>query len=95
VIEISLQAPNIDRMSTEPLQHELERYERELPALLAQEGRYVIIHGDDPIEIVDTYDDALKLGYEKFALVPFLVRQISRVQPVANFTRFSLTSCPS
>lgn len=80
-------------MSTELLKHELERYERELPQLLAQEGRYVVIHKDDPVEIVDTYDDALKVGYEKFSLEPFLVRQISRVQQVANFTRFSLAPC--
>lgn len=81
-------------MSTEPLKYELDRYERELATLLAQaEGRYVVIHKDDPVEIVDTYDDALKVGYEKFSLEPFLVRQISRVQPVANFTRFSLAPC--
>jgi hypothetical protein len=80
-------------MSTEPLHNEIERYERELQGLLAQEGRYVVIHANDPVEIVDTYDDALKVGYEKFGLVPFLVRQISRVQKVANFTRFSLIPC--
>jgi hypothetical protein len=75
----------------DPLKHEIERYEKELPALLAQgEGRFAVVHKDDPMEIVDTYDDALKVGYEKFGLEPFLVRQISRVQKVANFTRFSL-----
>ena len=31
----------------EELKQELERYERELPSLLAQEGRFVVIHGDD------------------------------------------------
>lgn len=80
-------------MATEPLKHEIERYERELESLLAQEGRFAIIHADDPVEVVDTYDDALKVGYEKFGLEPFLVRQISRVQKVANFTRFSLIPC--
>jgi len=61
--------------------------------LLAQEGRHVVIHAEDPVEVVDTYDDALKVGYEKFGLSPFLVRQISRVEKVANFTHFSLIPC--
>lgn len=80
-------------MATDPLQNEIARYERELPGLLTQEGRYVVIHAEDPLDIVDTYDDALKVGYEKFGLEPFLVRQISRVEKSANFTRFSLISC--
>ena len=48
-------------MATEPLQYEIQRYERELQGLLAQEGRFVVIHANDPLEVVDTYDDALKL----------------------------------
>lgn len=82
-------------MTNHPLQKELDRLEKELPSLLDSEGRFALVHGDDAIEVFDSYDDALKVGYDKFGLDPFLVQRISRVPPVANFTRFSLTPCPA
>ncbi|MHB8257717.1 MAG: hypothetical protein ACYDHY_15050 [Acidiferrobacterales bacterium] len=80
-------------MSANPLQYELDRYNAELQTLLEHEGRFAVIKGDNAIDIFDTYDDALKAGYEKYGLEPFLVQKISRVPPVANFTRFSLAPC--
>jgi hypothetical protein len=69
------------------LDRELVTYRRELPNLLADEGKFVLVKGDDLIEKFDTYEDALKVGYEKFKLEPFLVKRISHTEQIAYFTR--------
>lgn len=75
--------------NTQPLalEKELETYRRELPTLLAQEGKYVLIHGDKVAGIWDTYEDALKAGYQEFGLKPFMVKRIQWAETVQNFTR--------
>jgi hypothetical protein len=87
--------PEDNPMNANPsmLQKELDRYNAELSSLLNDEGRFAVIKNDNKIEIFDTYDDALKYGYEEYGLEPFLVQQISRVPNVANFTRFPLAPC--
>ncbi|WP_144156516.1 hypothetical protein [Paraburkholderia sp. BCC1885] len=77
------------------LETELARFKAELPALWKDEGKYALIKGDQPIEIFETYEDALKLGYERFGLDPFLVKLITRTESVANFTRTYLATCPA
>lgn len=80
-------------MNAHSLDKEMARYETELAALLQEhENKFAIIKGTDPIVTYDTFDDALNAGYEKYGLEPFLVRQIVRVPPVLNFTRFSLST---
>ena len=77
------------------LKTELETYEREKERLLGEsEGKYVLIRGEDVVGTWDTYEDAVKTGYSKFGLAPFLVKQIQRVERVCFFTR-DLASCPS
>lgn len=75
---------------------ELETYERHLADLLAEgQGKYVLIHGVELCGVWDTYEDALKVGYEKCGLTtPFLVKQISGLEQVQFFSR-DLTTCPS
>lgn len=80
-------------MTDNPLEREIARYKEELEVLLAEEGRFALVKSEEKIDIFDTYDDALKAGYERYGLEPFLVQKISRVPSVANFTRFSLTPC--
>ena len=73
---------------TERLKTELETYEREKAKLVAEsEGKYALIHGNEVAGVWDTYLDALKAGYEKYSLNPFLVKQIESVDRVYFFTR--------
>jgi hypothetical protein len=62
----------------EDLAEEGETYRREVGRLLAEgnEGRYILIKGQQIIGIWDKRDDALSMGYEKFLLQPFLGHQI-------------------
>ena len=76
------------------LEKELETYHRRLPELLNDEGKFVVIQGEEVAGTWDTYEDALKAGYEKYKLTPFFVKRILGVEPVLSFTR-DLTKCPS
>lgn len=76
------------------LQQEIETYNRLLPELIPQQGRFVLIKAGDLIGTFDSYQDALTAGYEKFKLQPFLVKQISPAQQVAYFTR-DFKGCPA
>lgn len=69
------------------LDKELKTYERELPSLLADEGKYVLIQGDAVVGTYASYEDAIKAGYEKFDLNPFLVKQIQAVEQIQCFSR--------
>jgi hypothetical protein len=47
------------------------------------EGDWVVVKGGNVMRSsFPTYKDALKAGYERFGPVPFLVKQITRVEPV-------------
>ncbi len=70
------------------LEKELETYKRKLPELTQHEGKYVLIHGDDVIDTYTSYEDAVKAGYQKFSLDPFMVKQIHTVEQVQFVTRF-------
>jgi hypothetical protein len=70
------------------LEKELETYKRELPTLAASSaGKFVLIQDSQVMGVFDTYADALKEGYEKFGLTPFLVKQINALEKVHYFTR--------
>lgn len=77
-----------------PLEKETTTYARELPNLINQAGKFVLIQGDIIVGVYETYEDALKVGYEKFRLTPFLVKQIQVVEQVHSFTR-DLSPCPT
>jgi len=51
-------------------------YQANLEDLLAHEGKFVVIKGDTIAGTRDTYEQVLELGYERFGLVPFLVKKI-------------------
>jgi len=70
------------------LERELAAYEANLETLKAQEGKFVLIKGDDVIDVFTSYEDAIKEGYQKFGLEPFLVRQIRALEQVHFITRF-------
>lgn len=76
-----------------PLQKELEAFERLKSQLLEQEGKYAVIHGDELIGVFSSYEDALKAGYQKVNLLPFLVKKISAIEPINFFSRDLLQPC--
>jgi hypothetical protein len=70
-----------------PLQKELETYRKKLPELKAQEGKFVLVHGEEIIDFFSTYEDAIKSGYQKYKLEPFLVKQVHTTEPVFFISR--------
>ena len=69
------------------LQRETESFNRLLPELLSQQGRFVLIKGDDLVATFDSYQDALADGYRRFKLEPFLVKRIAPAEQIAFFSR--------
>lgn len=69
------------------LEKEIEIYNRELPNLLAEQGKFVVICGETIMGTFVSYEDALKIGYEKCGLKSFLVKKIQAVEQVQYFSR--------
>jgi hypothetical protein len=74
------------------LEKELKTYKDKLPELLADEGKYVLIHEGEVAGTWDTYEDALKEAYLRYKKPPFLVKKIESIEQVYCFTR-SIGSC--
>ena len=58
---------------------ELATYEREMPKLTRDEGKFVAIKGDQIVGVWDTYEDAAHAGYERFGLHSVLVKKIQQL----------------
>lgn len=58
------------------LEIEQATFERRRAEFAAHAGKFVLIHADQVADFFETYEDAIKAGYQRFALKPFLVRQI-------------------
>lgn len=71
----------------DPLATEIAAYNRLLPSLLADEGKFVLIAGDKKIDVFTSYEDALKAGYQHVGLEPFLVKRISGAESAMWFSR--------
>ena len=74
------------------LEKELQTYKNKLSELKKDEGKFVLIHGDDVIDTFSSYDDAIKEGYKRFHLEPFLVKQISSIEQIQFISR-SIIPC--
>ena len=71
------------------LEKELETYNSKLQELKAEhEGKFVLIHGHEVVDTFSSYDDAIKAGYSRFGLSPFLVKQIRAVEQAQFVSRF-------
>ena len=66
---------------------EIATYRSRLPELLAHEGEFVLIKGDQVIGFFDDFSAALREGYRRFGLVPLLVKKIAAVEPVIYIPR--------
>jgi hypothetical protein len=77
------------------LEKEFETYNARLAELKAHEGKFVLIHGDTVVDYFASYEDAIKAGYQRFALEPFLVKQIQATDQVQFISRlFDPLSAP-
>jgi hypothetical protein len=70
-----------------PLEKDLEAFNKELPTLQSQAGKFALfVHGK--LEgVYDTNQEAFEKGYVKAGPNPFLVRQITTIPSVQHFTR--------
>jgi hypothetical protein len=66
---------------------ELMTYEQNRDQLLGTaEGKFVLIQNSQIVGIYDSKMDAIAIGYQQFGNVPFLVKQIVKVEAPQNFT---------
>jgi len=82
-------------MSSKPLAKEMETYQKILPTLMAEEGKYALIYGDALVGVFADYEEALKAGYERAKMSPFLVKRISGTESIAYFSRDIDDLCPT
>ena len=80
-------------MGTDALRTEVKAFDKLLPELLKDAGKFALIHGSDLAGVYSSYEDALKIGYEKYGVTPFLVRRIAQTEQVGFVSRM-VASCP-
>ena len=69
------------------LREEVAVYETRKNELVGKsEGKFVLIKDDEVIGVFDSESDAIRQGYARFGNVPFLVKQIQKIEIPANFT---------
>jgi hypothetical protein len=73
--------------SSTKLAKELKFYHAKLPEWAEHEGKYALIHGEEIIEFYSSYEDAIKIGYSRFGLEPFLVKQVHVMEQVQFVSR--------
>jgi hypothetical protein len=71
------------------LANELATFEQERSRLIAagEEGRWVLIHGNQVVGTWETCGDAVQVGHERFGLEPFLVDRIQTEPRVVRVSR--------
>lgn len=75
------------------LETELAAFERIKPDLLSEAGKFAVMSDRELLGVYVSYEDALKIGYEKCGLKPFLVKQIQIIEPVVFFSRGISVPC--
>lgn len=69
------------------LEQEIKTYEARKSELIGTaKGKFALIKDDQVIDFFDSKPDAIRIGYERFGNVPFLVRQVLEVESPQNFT---------
>ena len=73
------------------LEYESQVYRTNLMAMLGvneiNEGKYVVIKGDEVLVDFPDYETALAAAYERFGPIPFLVRKLERNQTAMFLSR--------
>jgi len=71
---------------TELLSEELKTYESNHESLLgSHESKFVLIHGEKVLGTFDSQMDAISRGYRELGNVPFLVKQVLKVDVPLSF----------
>lgn len=71
----------------EILKKELQTYEAKKSELIGKsKGKFVLIKGEQVVDVFDTEFDAIRQGYERFGNVPFLVKEIVEFDIPLDFT---------
>ncbi len=65
-------------------------YEANVASWTDHANKFVLIKGDEVVDFFAAYEDALKAGYQRFGLDPFLVKQINAVAAAQFITRHVL-----
>ena len=72
-------------------QYEMQVYHDHLMEMLGvdfgNEGKFIVIKGDEIAGPFDTYESALEAGYDRHGLGPFLVKKLERNETVLYFSR--------
>lgn len=54
-------------------------YEQELEDLLVEnEGKFILVRDGEIVNIYDSHEEAMRVGYEKYQLTGFLVKEVLR-----------------
>jgi len=68
------------------LEQELKTFEENRASLLANsEGKFVLIRDGSVIAVYDSKGDALAEGFKRFCNVPFLVKQVLKLDLSQSF----------
>ena len=68
------------------LDAELQTYEKNRESLLGSaEGKFVLIKGDQIVGVYESKMDAINQGYRQLGHVPFLVKQVLKVEIPLTF----------
>jgi hypothetical protein len=74
-------------MAATEFMREMQTYQRNAAKFAGQEGKFAVILGDELLDVLASYEDALKVGYGRDPKGHFLVKKISRAEPVYFFSR--------
>lgn len=77
---------------TTKLDIELKTFNQKRTELLGQaRGKFVLIKGDQLVDIFESQSDAINRGYKEFGNEAFLVKQILEVDTLENFMSSNLS----
>jgi len=73
------------------LEQELEFFESKRSEWVRNyEGKFVLIKEKELIDVFNAFDDAYKAGVRKFGNQPFLIKRVSKEEPVEKFPALTL-----
>ena len=73
------------------LDAELKTYEAHRAELLREsQGKFVLVKGDQVVDVYDSQEDALRHGFREFGNQPFLVKEVVEIEVPLNFATFQL-----
>lgn len=80
-------------MTENILRKETATYEKQKQSLIGKaEGEWALIKGEEVCGTYKNQFDAIGEGYKQFGNVPFMVKEIVKVEEPANFVSNLLTS---